>query len=149
MRLNQAHLACVTWFAVHVSLYREMREARLYALALPPQCCFTGGWLKRDVPSYLFYSLNAFIILSVLNISMSYSLLNICLFLSWTNLMQRPESLCLEFSSLFLIPKIEIGLEVWFLQDMEANYRPSSLDLRQTLALCWREMQDMTSLDAE
>ena len=107
-------------------------------------------WVAQTWRSlFPFYTSNTFIILSVLNISMSYSLLNICLFPFLNKLMRRPKSLRLEFFSLSLILKIEIGLEVWFLQDVETNYRPSSLDLRQMLGMCWREMQDKTYLDAE
>ena len=79
---------------------------------------------------------------------MSYSLLNICLF-PFLNKSHAETKVIMFGVNVSLIPKIEIALEVWFLQGIETNFRPSSMGLRQMLVLCWREMQNMTSLDAE
>jgi len=76
------------------------------------------------------------------------SLLNICLF-PFLNKSHAETKVIMFGVNLPLIPKIEIALEDWFLQDIGTNYRPSSMELWQMLVLCWREMQEMTSLDAE
>lgn len=107
-------------------------------------------WVAQTWRSlFPFYSLNTFIILSVLNIFMSYSLLNICLFPFLNKSHAETKVIIFGVFQLVFNSKDRNRLRSLISSRHRNRLQTEFLDLRQMLGMCWREMQDKTSLDAE